>query len=94
MHKFGWTYERTLSFVQSKRYCVSPSSVSKYSLLETSVGYICPGRWLLGGLWSDTAQFSIQLREYEPIVIAQKMMEQAGSDDGRLRENKRGMEDE
>jgi serine/threonine/tyrosine-interacting protein len=29
MDKFGWDYQTALMYVQSKRYCVSPNSVSK-----------------------------------------------------------------
>ncbi|KAK4689073.1 serine/threonine/tyrosine-interacting protein, partial [Tremellales sp. Uapishka_1] len=48
MWNYGWSFDTTLSYVQSRRYCVSPMS------------------------------FQIQLKEYEPIVIAQKMMEAQG----------------
>ena len=34
MWKYGLSYENTLNYVQSKRYCVSPTSVS---LLETMI---------------------------------------------------------
>ncbi len=32
MRKFGWLFDDTLAFVQSKRYCVSPMSVSVVAL--------------------------------------------------------------
>ena len=60
MFKCGWTSEYALLFVQSKRYCVSPSSVSCSSPNSVT-------RQLSG-------QFSTQLNEYEPIIFAQRMM--------------------
>ncbi|KAK1924169.1 phosphotyrosine protein [Papiliotrema laurentii] len=49
MWKFSWNFDRALSYVQSKRYCVSPMS------------------------------FTVQLKEYEPIYIAEKMMALSGT---------------
>jgi hypothetical protein len=60
MFKCGWTSEYALLFVQSKRYCVSPSSVSYSSAISVT--------------YELTSQFSTQLNEYEPIIFAQRMM--------------------
>lgn len=40
MWKFSWNFDRALSYVQSKRYCVSPMSVSlrQRELLSLSHG--------------------------------------------------------
>ncbi|GFZ44034.1 hypothetical protein JCM24511_01755 [Saitozyma sp. JCM 24511] len=62
MWKNNWTYDNTLAFVQSRRYCVSPIS------------------------------FQIQLKEYEPIYLAQKMIGQHGAANGTR--SKRGMTDD
>jgi len=52
MTKYNWSFENALSYVQSKRYCVSPMS------------------------------FQVQLKEYEPIHMAYKMIQKYGDGGG------------
>ena len=87
MWKFGLSYEHTLNYVQSKRYCVSPTSVSACLSLQLGLP-IHTLRQLAD------PKFSVQLREYEPITIAQKMLEAAGNSNMNARDHKRGNEDD
>lgn len=87
MDKFAWDYTVALSYVQSKRYCVSPSSVSTFLQLECASWqsaqcgcetHTCTVRKIHRHTSPkaplsipDTAQFEIQLREYATIAAAQ-----------------------